>query len=100
MPKPISYYLSSKPPFPLEPIEQMHPSDRINFACSMLEMYCSTGMTDKRLSQLMTMVSHGADTSPSMLVDLEPARMVRLAAAILMVATDDLELFKPESLIV
>lgn len=100
MSKPISYYLSSAPPFPLESIERMEPSDRINFACSMLEMYCSTGMTDNRLRQLMIMVSMGADVSASSLAALEPARMVRLAAAILMVATDDLELLKPENLIV
>ncbi len=100
MPKPISYYLSSAPPFPLEPIELMKPSDRINFACSMLEMYCSTGMTDNRLRQLMITLSIGADVSASSLAALEPARMVRLAAAILMVATDELDLLQPEKLIV
>ena len=100
MSKPISYYLSGSPPFPLESIERLQPADQINLGCNMLELACSKDIHPDRVIATMNAIAFAAKCSIETINDIPPDRMVRLAAAILMVATDDLELLQPKNLIV
>jgi hypothetical protein len=100
MSKPISYYLSSDPPFPLESIERCSVDERIGAAHGLLDLACLGFEGKKRKYSALIRVAAAFKTSLDSINSMTFNEKIQLAAAILMVATDDLELLQPENLIV
>jgi hypothetical protein len=92
MPKPISYYLSNMPHFPLEPIERLSRAYRVELAARLLAVASIDGISklDKRL--MVWWIAEKCLTTEEQVDRMGWREKVELANAILMVAVDELAL--------
>lgn len=90
MSKPISYYLSSKPPFPLESIERYSHYAQICMAQDLLSLVSTRRVNDDEQICIVKSLATFFGTNMDAIEDIPVTDKIQLAAAILMVACDQL----------
>ena len=90
MSKPISYYLSGKPPFPLESIERCDPEHQIQFATGLLNIALEKLYPESLERDMIDHLAQASNTTADVIDEIPPTEKIQLAAAILMVGCDQM----------
>jgi hypothetical protein len=90
MSKPISYYLSSKPPFPLESITQYSHYAQISMAQDLLALVSIRCIRDDTEYSIVKSLAVFFKTDMETINDIPATDKIQLAAAILMTACDQM----------
>jgi hypothetical protein len=92
MPKPISYYLSNMPNFPLEPIERLSRAHRVDLSARLLALSSSPGISKTDLRLMTWWIAEKLSITEDQVNQIGWRQRVELANAISMVAVDEMAL--------